>query len=51
MAWQLEEAFGGTKLTLVHSGFEAFTGDVFDMLTSHDKGWDQHFTRLRVVAS
>ena len=39
------------KLTLVHSGFEAFTGDVFDMLTSHDKGWDQHFTRLRVVAS
>lgn len=51
VAWQLEEAFGGTKLTLVHSGFEAFTGDVFDMLTSHDKGWDQHFTRLRVVAS
>lgn len=49
--WTLEPVFGGTRLTLVHSGFEDFTGDVLDMLTSHDKGWDQHFSRLRVVAS
>ena len=49
--WLLEAAFGGTRLTLHHSGFEAFEGDVMDMLTSHDKGWDDHFRRLRIVAS
>ena len=49
--WRLEKSFGGTKVTLVHSGFETFKGDVFEMLASHDKGWDQHFGRLRMVAS
>lgn len=49
--WLLEEAFGGTQVTLNHSGFEKFEGDVLEMLTSHDKGWDDHFRRLRMVAS
>ena len=49
--WRLEPAFGGTQVTLTHTGFEAFDGDVLDMLTSHDKGWDTHFGRLRMVAS
>lgn len=49
--WRLEAAFSGTRVTLTHSGFEAFGGDVMEMLSSHDKGWDQHFTRLRMVAS
>ncbi|MCA8902933.1 MAG: SRPBCC domain-containing protein [Hyphomonas sp.] len=49
--WRLEPAFGGTQVTLVHTGFETFDGDVLEMLTSHDKGWDDHFRRLRMVAS
>lgn len=49
--WLLEPSFGGTQVTLNHTGFEKFDGDVLEMLTSHDKGWDDHFRRLRMVAS
>ena len=49
--WVLEAIGAGTRVTLHHSGFEAYEGDVMEMLTSHDKGWDQHFGRLRMVAS
>lgn len=49
--WTLAPAYSGTQVTLVHSGFEAYEGDVMEMLTNHDKGWDQHFGRLRMVAS
>ena len=41
----------GTILTLVHEGWENYEDDPFGMGANHDKGWDEHFSRLRTVAS
>ena len=49
-AWTLTEEGGGTILTLEHSGFERLAEGAFDMASNHDKGWDEHFLRLRHVA-
>ncbi len=49
--WTLTEIEGGTLLTLVHTGFELVEDGVFNMAQAHDKGWDEHFLRLRHVVS
>ena len=49
--WTLEAVKGGTILTLVHEGWENYEDDPFGMGANHDKGWDEHFLRLRTVAS
>ncbi len=49
--WTLEEAKGGTIVTLVHDGWENFEADPFGMAANHDTGWDEHFSRLRRVTS
>ncbi|WP_205967364.1 SRPBCC family protein [Aquisalinus luteolus] len=48
--WTLVGVEGGTILTLVHSGFEEVAENPFAMAVDHDKGWDEHFIRLRFVA-
>jgi len=50
--WTLEEAAGGTRLTLAHEGIEQAAGEAaFMMLSALDAGWDAHFGRLRDVAN
>jgi len=46
--WTLRAVEGGTVLTLVHSGFEK-AAEAFTEAADHDKGWDEHFIRLRRV--
>lgn len=46
VTWELEESCGGTQLVLTHSGLEK-ADEALDMLASHDKGWDDHFAKLR----
>lgn len=49
--WTLEDAAGGTRLTLSHEGIEKAAGEAaFMMLSALDAGWDAHFGRLRDVA-
>lgn len=48
--WELEEADGGTILTLTHDGFEKMGAGAFNVCAEHDKGWDEYFGRLRRVA-
>lgn len=48
VTWTLEEAAGGTRLTLVHEGIELAAGEAaMGLLCALDKGWDEHFGRLR----
>ncbi|NOX96264.1 MAG: SRPBCC domain-containing protein [Alphaproteobacteria bacterium] len=49
--WTLEGVGGGTVLTLVHEGWDKVDEDGFGMAADHDKGWDEHFARLRSVTS
>jgi len=49
--WELEEAAGGTILTLTHDGFEKAGAGAFKSAADHDKGWDEHFIRLRQVTA
>ena len=49
--WTLEAVNGGTILTLVHEGWEKVEENAFNMAADHDKGWDEHFSRLRRVAN
>ena len=49
--WTLEGVKGGTILTLTHDGFEKVEEGAFEIAAEHDKGWDQHFGRLRIVTS
>lgn len=46
VTWELLELDGGTQLTLTHNGMAAF-----DQLSDHDKGWDEHLLRLRMMLS
>lgn len=46
--WSLTEIAGGTQLTLAHDGIEQAAGEAaFGMLSAMDRGWDDHFGRLR----
>ena len=52
VSWTLEEAAGGTRLTLVHEGMGEATKDSgFGFLFALDAGWDKHFEKLRTVAA
>lgn len=51
VCWELEAMYGGTQLTMTHTGFDAVPDGPFDELSGHDKGWDSHFARLRTVAA
>lgn len=46
VTWELLAVEGGTQLTLTHEGITTF-GE----LTGHDKGWDEHLLRLRMMLS
>jgi uncharacterized protein YndB with AHSA1/START domain len=49
VTWELEAVHGGTKLTMTHKGVGAAAGDAaFGLLSALDKGWDEHFAKLRV---
>lgn len=48
--WELSSVHGGTMLKLTHYGFENADVDTLGMLINHDKGWDDHFGRLREKA-
>ncbi|MEM1050294.1 MAG: SRPBCC domain-containing protein [Pseudomonadota bacterium] len=48
VTWVLEEAAGGTRLTLTHEGIAAAAGPAaLDMILPMDNGWDEHFADLR----
>lgn len=50
VTWTLEEAFGGTRLSLLHEGIGEASGDAIkDMLFALDAGWDMHLTKLRAA--
>lgn len=52
VSWTLEEAAGGTRVTLVHEGLGEAAGDAaLGLLTALDEGWDKHFSKLRGVAT
>ena len=51
VTWTLTQVEGGTILHLEHAGFEKVAEGAFDMGQNHDKGWDEHFQRLRRVTS
>lgn len=46
VTWDLHAVEGGTQLTMTHEGISTF-GE----LTGHDKGWDEHFLRFRMMLS
>lgn len=46
--WVLEEAVGGTRLSLKRTGIaEAAGAQAMQLLMALDKGWDGHFSDLR----
>jgi len=47
--WTLTKIDGGTLLKLEHEGFEKVAENAFSMATNHEKGWEQHLSRLRLV--
>lgn len=51
VTWTLTAQDGGTVLNLIHEGWEKLEEDAFNMGSSHDIGWDEHFARLRKVVS
>ena len=51
VTWELAALEGGTRLTMTHEGFEQCEDGGYAMLSDHDKGWDEHFVRLRAVAN
>ncbi|MEM7045758.1 MAG: SRPBCC domain-containing protein, partial [Pseudomonadota bacterium] len=51
VTWTLDEMADGTRLTLLHEGVGAAAGDAaLGLLSALDRGWDEHFGRLRGVA-
>ena len=50
--WTLEEAAGGTRVTLVHEGIGEAAGEAaLGLLMALDKGWDEHFGKLRSIVA
>lgn len=51
VTWTLDEMADGTRLTLLHEGVGTAAGDAaLGLLSALDRGWDEHFGRLRGVA-
>ncbi|MEM9181072.1 MAG: SRPBCC domain-containing protein [Pseudomonadota bacterium] len=44
VTWELKAVEEGTQLTMTHAGI-----DTLSELKGHDKGWDEHFMRLRMM--
>ena len=52
VSWVLDEAAGGTRVTLTHEGIAEAGGDAaMGLLKALDAGWDKHFSKLREKAS
>ncbi len=52
VTWTLEEAHGGTKLSLVHEGISKAAGDAaMGLLMALDAGWDKHLASLRAATT
>lgn len=50
--WTLEEAAGGTRVTLVHEGIGQAAGDAaLGLLMALEEGWDKHFVKLRGIVA
>jgi len=50
--WTLEDAAGGTRVTMVHEGISEAVGDAaLGLIMALDKGWDEHFSKLRDQAA
>ncbi|MEM6708272.1 MAG: SRPBCC domain-containing protein [Pseudomonadota bacterium] len=49
--WRLTPAGAGCVLTLTHTGFDGQGGAGFAEAADTDRGWDDHFVRLRTVVS
>lgn len=54
VVWELEDAVGGTKLSLTHSGIEGAVGSdggsvaaTLGLIMALDGGWDKHLGALR----
>lgn len=47
VSWTLDEALGGTRLTLEHSGLEKTGEAALGLITELDAGWDRHIGKLR----
>jgi len=48
VSWTLEEAAGGTRVTLVHEGIgEAAGAAALGLLMALEEGWDKHFVKFR----
>jgi len=48
VTWTLEDAAGGTRITLEHDGIGEAAGDAaLGLLMALDDGWDKHFSKLR----
>jgi uncharacterized protein YndB with AHSA1/START domain len=50
VTWTLDEAHGGTRLTLIHEGLRA-AGAELGLLVALDAGWDEHLGRLRTLGA
>ncbi|TQV80917.1 SRPBCC family protein [Denitrobaculum tricleocarpae] len=52
VTWILEEAAGGTRLSLTHEGVAEAAGvETLRMLMSLDRGWDEHLETMRKAAA
>lgn len=52
VSWTLEDAAGGTRVTLIHEGIGEAAGEAaLGLLMALDSGWDQHFAKLRSQTS
>jgi len=48
VTWTLEEAHGGTRLSLLHEGVSKAAGEMaLGLLMALDAGWDKHLASLR----
>lgn len=48
VSWALEEAAGGTRVTLTHEGIGEAAGEAaLGLLMALEEGWDKHFVKLR----
>lgn len=52
VSWTLEDAAGGTRVTLAHEGIGEAAGEAaLGLLMALEVGWDKHFKKLRGTAA
>jgi len=48
VTWTLEQAYSGTKLSMMHEGISEAAGEAaMGLLMALDEGWDKHLANLR----